>query len=57
MPELPEETVARLTSTYGLDRRDVETLIGLDEYTGCGIAFFEDVVSSDTEMGKKVSNW
>lgn len=57
VPELPEETIARLTSTYGLERRDVETLIGLDEYTGAGVAFFEAVVGGDAELGKKVSNW
>ncbi|RSH77257.1 uncharacterized protein EHS24_003565 [Apiotrichum porosum] len=57
VPELPWETVSRLTSTFGVDRRDVETLIGLDEYTGAGIAYFEAVVGNNAELGKKASNW
>lgn len=54
---MPWETVTRLTTMYGIDRRDVETLIGLDEYTGAGVAYFEAVAGSDAALGKKVSNW
>ncbi|TXT09206.1 hypothetical protein VHUM_02680 [Vanrija humicola] len=57
LPEMPWVTVKRLTAAYGLDSRDVETLIGLDEYTGAGIAYFETVVGNDAALGRKASNW
>lgn len=57
MPEMPWSTVSRLSETYGLDRRDVETLVHLDEYTGAGVVFFEEVAGGDAQLGKKVSNW
>ncbi|BEJ00419.1 hypothetical protein CcaverHIS631_0502760 [Cutaneotrichosporon cavernicola] len=57
LPELPWSTVSRLAKTYGLDRRDVETLVHLDEYAGAGAAFFEEAAGGDKHLGKKVSNW
>lgn len=57
LPEMPWVTVKRLTAAYGLDSRDVETLIGLDEYHGAGIAYFEEVVGGDVALGRKASNW
>lgn len=54
---MPWSTVSRLSETYGLDRRDVETLVHLDEYTGAGVVFFEEVAGGDAQLGKKVSNW
>lgn len=57
VPELPWECVARLTSTYGLERRDVETLISLDEYGGAGVTYFESAAGNNGALGKKISNW
>lgn len=49
--------MSRLSETYGLDRRDIETLVNLDEYAGGGFAYFEEVAGGDKQLGKKVSNW
>lgn len=54
---MPWSTVARLTETYGLDTRDIETLVHLDEYAGAGVTFFEEAAGGDKELGRKVSNW
>lgn len=69
MPEMPWKTVERLLGTHeGLEARDVETMIALDEYEGKGVRYFEDVLASmpgsegekDSgrgRRGKKVVNW
>jgi aspartyl-tRNA(Asn)/glutamyl-tRNA(Gln) amidotransferase subunit B len=54
---MPWDTVERLTAEFGLVRRDVETLVALDEYEGKGVAYFEQVVQGDKQIGKKASNW
>jgi aspartyl-tRNA(Asn)/glutamyl-tRNA(Gln) amidotransferase subunit B len=54
---MPWDTVTRLVERYGLAKRDAETLVGLDEYEGKGVAYFEDVVQGDVKLGKKASNW
>lgn len=53
---MPWETDTRLQKDYGLNRRDVDTLLSLDEYGGAGIAYFEAVVPEPT-LGKKACNW
>lgn len=57
LPELPSDAIARLGATYGLERREVETLISLDEYNGAGIIYFEEVSDGKVELGRKASNW
>lgn len=57
IPEMPWDTVERLTAEFGLVKRDVETLVALDEYEGKGVAYFEQVVQGDEQIGKKASNW
>lgn len=57
VPEMPWATVARLAKKYHLEHREVETLIGLDEFTGAGVKYFETVAGGDPELGKKASNW
>lgn len=55
---MPWETAARLQATYGLTRRDVDTLLSLDEYTGAGVEYFEAVApGADAKLGKKACNW
>ena len=54
---MPWQAVDRLTSTYGVTPRDVETLIGLDEYTLKGIRYYEDVSGGDAKLGKRAINW
>lgn len=55
---MPWETATRLQSDYGLTRRDVDTLLSLDEYGGAGVAYFEAVApSTDPKLGKKACNW
>lgn len=54
---MPWETVSRLVDACGLEPRQVETLIGLDEYTGAGVEYYEAVVGGDVQLGKKVANW
>lgn len=53
---MPWETDARLQADYGLSRRDVNTLLSLDEYTGAGVKYFEEVVP-EPKLGKKACNW
>ncbi|WVW85339.1 aspartyl/glutamyl-tRNA(Asn/Gln) amidotransferase, B subunit [Kwoniella bestiolae CBS 10118] len=59
LPEMPWEVIKRLTETYGVQKRDVETLIGLDEYNFDGIRYYEDVigVNGDKKIAKKAMNW
>lgn len=57
VPEMPWKTVDRLSSQYGLAPRDVETLIGLDEYEAAGVRYFEEVANNDTSVGKRACNW
>ncbi|WVQ95200.1 aspartyl/glutamyl-tRNA(Asn/Gln) amidotransferase, B subunit [Kwoniella sp. CBS 9459] len=57
LPEMPWEIVDRLTSTYGVTKRDVETLIGLDEYHALGVRYYEDVVQGDRAIAKRAMNW
>lgn len=54
---MPWETVKRLTEHYGVDKRDVDTLLGLDEYTGAGVQYFEEVTGGQAKLGKKAINW
>lgn len=54
---MPWDTVQRLTAEFGVVKRDVETLVALDEYEGKGVAYFEQVVQGDKQIGKKASNW
>lgn len=56
VPELPWTTIERLTSTYGVAKRDAETLLGLDEYEASGVAYFESAVGKDGELGKRTLN-
>jgi aspartyl-tRNA(Asn)/glutamyl-tRNA(Gln) amidotransferase subunit B len=56
LPDLPWETVKRISETYGVIQRDVETLLGLDEYEATGIRYFEEVTQGDTKLGKRTSN-
>ncbi|GFZ52056.1 carbon-nitrogen ligase with glutamine as amido-N-donor [Saitozyma sp. JCM 24511] len=57
IPEMPWDTVQRLTAEFGVVKRDVETLVALDEYEAKGVAYFEQVVQGDKQIGKKASNW
>jgi hypothetical protein len=57
LPELPWEAVQRLTDRFGADKRDVETLLSLDEYNVAGLLYLEEVVQGDTHLGKKALNW
>lgn len=59
LPEMPWVTVERLTGIYhGLEARDVETMIQLDEYQGRGVAYFEEMMRGlDAKKGKKAANW
>ncbi|WWC90442.1 aspartyl/glutamyl-tRNA(Asn/Gln) amidotransferase, B subunit [Kwoniella dendrophila CBS 6074] len=57
LPEMPWDVVKRLTNTYSVQKRDVETLIGLDEYHARGIRYYEDVVAGDKKIAKKAMNW
>ena len=56
LPELPWETVQRISESYGVIQRDVETLFGLDEYDATGIRYFEQVTQGDAKLGKRASN-
>ena len=53
---MPWETDVRLQKDYGLSRRDVDTLLSLDEYGGAGVSYFEAVVP-EPKLGKKACNW
>lgn len=59
VPELPWETVQRLVREYpGLEDRDVETMISLDEYHGRGVRYYEEMMSGlERRKGKKAANW
>ncbi|WRT68671.1 aspartyl/glutamyl-tRNA(Asn/Gln) amidotransferase, B subunit [Kwoniella shivajii] len=58
LPEMPWDSVDRLMILYGVSKRDVETLIGLDEYHFLGIKYYEDVVKGDDKkIAKKAMNW
>ncbi|WVR09360.1 glutamyl-tRNA(Gln) amidotransferase subunit B, mitochondrial [Kwoniella sp. DSM 27419] len=57
LPEMPWRAVERLTATLGVTKRDVETLIGLDEYHAEGLAYFEEVVRGDKAIAKRAMNW
>lgn len=54
---MPWDTALRLTSHYGVAKRDVETLLALDEYDGAGITYFEEVTGGDAKLGKRAINW
>lgn len=57
LPEMPWDTVTRLTEFYGVSQKDVETLLGLDEYDGEGVRYFEEVTGGDPKLGKRTINW
>nr|ODN91940.1 glutamyl-tRNA(Gln) amidotransferase subunit B, mitochondrial [Cryptococcus depauperatus CBS 7841] len=57
LPEMPWQSVNRLTQEYGVTKRDAETLLGLDEYGAKGIIYFEQVVGENKKMSKKAINW
>ncbi|ORX38272.1 biosynthesis-related protein [Kockovaella imperatae] len=57
VPELPWETVDRMCTAYDVQKRDVETLIGLDEVNGQGLSYFEGVVQDDPSLGKPAMIW
>ncbi|WWC71303.1 aspartyl/glutamyl-tRNA(Asn/Gln) amidotransferase, B subunit [Kwoniella pini CBS 10737] len=57
LPEMPWQVVDRLTALYDVQKRDVETLIGLDEYHFEGVRYYEDVVGGDKKIAKKAMNW
>ena len=57
LPEMPWDTVKRLTEYYGVAGRDVETLLGLDEFDGEGVKYFEKVTGGDANLGKRAINW
>ena len=54
---MPWDTVERIVKTYDVPKRDVETLLGLDEYNARGIKFFEEVARGDVNLGKRTLNW
>lgn len=57
LPEMPWQSVERLVKTYGVTKRDAETLLGLDEYGAQGMTYFEEVVKQDKKIAKKAINW
>lgn len=57
LPEMPWDTVKRLTEVYGVSNKDVETLLGLDEFDGAGVRYFEEVTQGDPKLGKRAINW
>ena len=57
IPEMPWEVADRLVQQFGVVRRDVETLIGLDEYEGLALKYFEEVTQGEERIGKKALNW
>ncbi|KAK4689628.1 aspartyl-tRNA(Asn)/glutamyl-tRNA(Gln) amidotransferase subunit B, partial [Tremellales sp. Uapishka_1] len=57
LPEMPWETLERLPREYGIEFREAETLAGLDEYGGAGVAYFEESVGGNRHLGKKAANW
>lgn len=57
VPELPWETVTRISEQYGVPKRELETLMGLDEYHAAGINYFEEITQGDVKLGKRALNW
>ncbi|KAK8854557.1 glutamyl-tRNA(Gln) amidotransferase subunit B, mitochondrial [Kwoniella newhampshirensis] len=57
LPEMPWQSVERLMTEYGVTKRDVETLLGLDEYEARGVKYFEDVVGGNRSVAKRAMNW
>jgi Asp-tRNA(Asn)/Glu-tRNA(Gln) amidotransferase B subunit len=57
LPELPWIMVDRIVEQYGVSQRDVETLLGLDEYHAEGVKYYEEVVQGDSKLGKRALNW
>ena len=57
LPEFPWDTVDRLTSAHDLQRRDVETLVGLDEFEAQGVKYYEEVRRENPAIAKKALNW
>lgn len=58
LPELPDQSRARLTKQYGISVTDVDTLLGMDDVHGGGIEYFEKVVKeSGRKSGKRAVNW
>ncbi|WPH04317.1 Hypothetical protein R9X50_00720600 [Acrodontium crateriforme] len=64
MPELPDETVARVEREYGLSTKDAKTIVALDD--GDRLEYMEEVVELLTERvstfdkaraGKLAANW
>jgi aspartyl-tRNA(Asn)/glutamyl-tRNA(Gln) amidotransferase subunit B len=45
-----------LTDFYGVLKRDVDTLLGLDEFEGAGVKFFEEVTGGEAKLGKRAIN-
>ena len=54
---MPWEAADRLVQQFGVVRRDVETLIGLDEYDGLALKYFDQVTRGEEKIGKKALNW
>lgn len=54
---MPWNTVKRLTDFYGVAKRDVDTLLGLDEFEGAGVRYFEEVTGGEAVLGKRAINW
>lgn len=54
---MPWETVNRICKTYDVPKRDVETLLSLDEYGAAGITYFEEITQGETKLGKRSLNW
>jgi aspartyl-tRNA(Asn)/glutamyl-tRNA(Gln) amidotransferase subunit B len=57
IPEMPWDVVDRLVQQYGVTQRDLETLVGLDEYEGKGLRYYEDVTQGNEKIRKKALNW
>jgi len=57
LPELPWDTAERVSREYSVPKRDVETLLGLDEYGASGITYFEEITQGETNLGRKTLNW
>ncbi len=53
---MPWAAVKRLQAVYGVDKRELETLIGLDEYHLAGLKYFEHVAGGNANHGKRAIN-
>jgi len=53
---MPWSAIDRLQSTYGVEKRELETLLSLDEYDAAGLAYFEQVTGGDAKMGNRAIN-